>query len=611
MYVIKAENGTVSENGVRFVAPTDNDSAFFSFDLTFPEWEEDTYVFLPACAYNGNKMEPMEATEKWRAYSHDMMGADFKPRISHNVPALRKDGSGIIEVTTGDTAVPCIGLFYPEKKKGFFIFTEQDVKGRNIGLTVKSGCISISYPSNRAFIYRNFNTKLAGDEKGIAVKAGEVITSKLKMMTFDCTDIPAFYDVFFKNRKCLLDGDRAKNPYTKERWDATEEHFNTLKWSGEYYGEGSSNLNLRWSSGFIGAGQNAYALYVAGNEETKARAIKTVDYLVEHQGESGFFIPGILADGRYLCDWRSMEGKSNSVFVSRKAGEMLIAILKALEVMPKKKAWEDAAKKCADALVTLFKKYGSFCHYVDWKDGTAYLTGSSAGAVGVAGLVRAWEYFKEAEYLETAKDAMEYYYHAYLEKGITEGCPTDILSAPNSEASYALVESAVALYEVTHEDKYLAYAKTAVEQFSSWVMSYRYKFPAMSEYGRLDINTVGSVFASVQNKHSSPGICTFSGDAIYKLYKMTGNEAYLELILDIAMFIPQTIPTEDNPVYTGAWNNPPKKQMTGAICERVNTSDWEGYERIGGIFYASCWCASAYVMTVADLMDKEEFKAWK
>ena len=88
---------------------------------------------------------------------------------------------------------------------------------------------------------------------------------------------------------------------------------------------------------------------------------------------------------------------------------------------------------------------------------------------------------------------------------------------------------------------------------------------------------------------------------------MTGNKDYLELILDVAAFIPQTISTDDRPIFTGAWDNPPKQQMSGAICERVNTSDWEGDERIGGIFYASCWCASAYVMTVADLMDKEEF----
>lgn len=607
MYEIKTKNGSVCETGVSFVAATDNDSAFFDFDVVFPEWEEDTYVFLPACAYNGNKMEPMEATLNCRSYSYDMAEGDFKHRISHNVPALRKDGSGSIEVTTGDTAVPCVGIFYPEKKKGFLIFTEQEVKGRNIGLTVRSGIVTVSYPSNRSYIYRNFNTRLEEKEKGIAVKAGEVISSELKIITFDCKDIPNFYSVFFKNRKCLLDGRGARGTYTRERWEATEKHFNSLKWSGEYYGEGSSNLNLRWSSGFIGAVQNAYALYVVGNDETKARAIKTVDYLVAHQGESGFFIPCVYANGKYGSDWRSIEGKPNTVFVSRKAGEMLIAIFKALEVMPLKAEWENAARKCADALVLLFKKHGNFCHYIDWQDGTALITGSSAGAIGVAGLVKAWEYFKSSEYLETAKEAMEFYYHTYLEKGTTEGCPTDILSAPNSEASYAMVESTVALYEATGEERYLAYARTAVEQFSSWVMSYRYKFPEASEYGRLNLNTVGSVFASVQNKHSSPGICTFSGDAIYKLYKMTGNKDYLELILDIAAFIPQTISTDDRPIFTGAWDNPPKQQMSGAICERVNTSDWEGDERIGGIFYASCWCASAYVMTVADLMDKEEF----
>ena len=51
------------------------------------------------------------------------------------------------------------------------------------------------------------------------------------------------------------------------------------------------------------------------------------------------------------------------------------------------------------------------------------------------------------------------------------------------------------------------------------------------------MKTVGCVFANLQNKHAAPGICTLSGMALWKLYRWTGNDAYLELLRDIVASI--------------------------------------------------------------------------
>ena len=135
-------------------------------------------------------------------------------------------------------------------------------------------------------------------------------------------------------------------------------------------------------------------------------------------------------------------------------------------------------------------------------------------------------------------------------------------------------------------------------------MPYSYKFPKESMFGALEINTVGSVFANVQNKHSAPGICTASGDAIYKLYKYTKNKDYLELLRDIAFFMPQCISTEERPIYS--WTNPPRKLLSGWICERVNTSDWEGADKVGAVFYSSCWCETSVLLSFSELIWNEE-----
>ena len=71
--------------------------------------EKDNYLLIPACCYAGNQFEV-------KKYSYPPMflakeaSVDMPATIT-DVPRLNKDGTGKIEVTTGDASVPCIGVF--------------------------------------------------------------------------------------------------------------------------------------------------------------------------------------------------------------------------------------------------------------------------------------------------------------------------------------------------------------------------------------------------------------------------------------------------------------------------------------------------------------------
>ena len=56
------------------------------------------------------------------------------PSYITDVPRLESDGTGRIEVTTGDLAVPCVGVFLPGRKQAVFVFTVQSLDGQNIGI---------------------------------------------------------------------------------------------------------------------------------------------------------------------------------------------------------------------------------------------------------------------------------------------------------------------------------------------------------------------------------------------------------------------------------------------------------------------------------------------
>lgn len=65
------------------------------------------------------------------------------------------------------------------------------------------------------------------------------------------------------------------------------------------------------------------------------------------------------------------------------------------------------------------------------------------------------------------------------------------------------------------------------------MVSFPYRLPSDTPLARLGANLMGAVWASTQNKHGAPGFCTQSGDVLFKLYRITGDELYAELLRDV------------------------------------------------------------------------------
>lgn len=599
-YVVKLDsnNGKVKYriDTVSLIAGDDHNDTRFSLHVEFPEWEKDAYTFLPACAYDGNKFKRVKCNYP-PTYPDADLGASPFPVIS-DVPALNPDGSGSIEVTSADMSVPCVGIFSKQSGQAFFIFTEQACKGKNIGFSVASGSVTVQFPVIRSKCYRMCSTDEPSDDSGISVKKGERISSRILIKDLECHGIPEFFELFFKNRRCLLSDSHEKNGYSQELWDIMEQHMNRDNFSGDYYAEATK----KWQCGWVGGGMSSLPLLRHGSEPSALRSIQTIDFLTSHVSPSGFFY-SMIVDGVITDDGFGNESMKHSALV-RKEGDALYFLFKHFDVIKPKESWITAARGCADAFVRLYEKYLDFGQFINVETGDMIFGGTTSGASAISALVRAGQYFGDGKYLDIARLAGEKYYNDYVARGLTYGGPGEALCAPDSESSYAMLEGMILLYEATGEEKWLQYAKDSLHLLSSWIMPYSYVFPKGSEFERLKINTVGSVFANVQNKHSAPGLCTASGDAIYKLYKHTGNEEYLELLRDVAFFIPQCVSTEERPIFS--WDEKPIRLMPGWICERVNTSDWEGTESVGGVFALSCWCETSLLLTFSELIWNDE-----
>ncbi len=569
---------------------------------------KDNFVFIPACCYGGNQFNVLKYS-----YPPIFQPQDVKvdmPVTITDVPRLEPDGSGKIEVTTGDAATPCVGVFSPSEKQAVLVFTVQEIKGKNIGLAYEGGEIRLTWPAKREKIY----TMCLMSDNDLEWQDEEA-EIPYKILEFPCENLGEFYRIFFENRKIMGLDDSRPSPLPYDlQFQIQRNKFNEMNWDeklGIYKVGTTSNRYQVWQPGWCGGAMSSYPLMKLGGETEMKRGIKTLEFLFSTQCESGFFHSTVDAEGKSYNDVFTID--TADLHLVRKSSDVLYFLFKHFKVMQEKGVeiptnLTQGTKKLADGFVKLYERYGQFGQFVDIHTGELHVGGSTSGAIASAGLTEAYKFFGCEKYLQVARDSAEDYYQNWLSRGYTTGGPGEILQGVDSESGFGLLESFVVLYDATGEKKWLQYAKECAHYCSSWVVSYNYKFTESSEFNRLNMKTVGTVFANIQNKHSAPGICTLSGDSIYKLWEWTGDQLYLELIKDIALAISQYMSTRQRPIYDWDLKNCENRAEAeshllpqGFINERVNMSDWEGEECVGGVFNGSCWCETSNLLALAEV----------
>lgn len=613
---------TIEENCLSIKVTNTKLEAFIEFLYAFPANGKE-YIFFPACCYKGNQFCSLKKNYP-PSFSSEEASVDMPVTIT-DVIRLEEDGSGKIEVTTGDVSVPCVGIYLPEQSKGILFFTIQQINGMNLGLSYEKGVIGVSYPHMRKEKIYRWPFMQERSDPGMKFEKGQRFEIPYRLLEFPCKSMEEFYRVFFENRKCMGMDDSLPDflPFHKQ-FQIQRDKFNAMNWreEGGFYGVGTeNNAEQVWQPGWVGGGMSSYALMKLGGALEWERGISTLRHLFHTQGDSGFFYATADAKGTVIRDSSGVDRG-----LVRESGDVLYFLFKHFWLMQSRgqevpQEFESGTRKLANAFVRLWECYGQLGQFVNVNTGELIVGGSTSGGIVPAGLVSAYQYFKNEKYLKVAKAVAEQYFRRDAVHGYTTGGPGEILQGPDSESAFGLLESFVQLYDETRDKIWLDRSIFMLHQCSSWVVPYNYLFPTTSEFSRLHMKTVGSIFANVQNKHSAPGICTLSGNSIYKIYQWTGERSYLKLLKEIALTISQYMSTDQRPIYS--WDVPkdaslledddiraqPEKLPQGFICERVNLSDWEGDRCIGGVFNGSCWCETSNLLTLAEtieLLEQEE-----
>lgn len=557
-----------------------------SFD--FASWSRDNYVLVPASIYNGNRYHAI-GTSYNPPYPKDMYYNPKVPLTISNNPRLsiEKGKASRVELQTTNTATPSMCFYSPVAKKAFIVLSDQQSKFGNHGLTIvenaaQDSCsFSITAPSMRKLATGFGDFHNSGD-KAPDWKAGDELELHMRVYVFNAQSIPNLLTTFMKVRKDFTGPNQPRNllPMSHCFQLATticSNNFREFPVGSYYLPENSKDFQLGWVSGMM----NTYPMLALNDEKERSRVGAELDFIVSKmQGTSGYFYGGITSTGVIRPEEMNAEYPEIQAMV-RKNGDVLLWLIKHLALLKAqgygntiKSEWEMAAKKLATAFVKTWKAHGEFGQFIAPATGEIAVYNSAAGAVVPAGLALAADYLKQPEFLQVAKAAANYYYdHFVVKQGLTGGYCGDISMDADSESSFGFLESLMTLYKYTGDKTWLQKSEVQAALCATWVISYDPVFPANSQIGKLGSHMAGAVWASIQNKHAAPGVCTTSGDYLFKLFRATGNPLYADLLRDIQHAHAEAVNIPPHHITT---NNLP-----GSSMERIQPSDAEGKGSIG------------------------------
>lgn len=563
-------------------------STAVSVSFDFSKWSRDNYVLVPAIVYNGNRYHSI-GTAYNPPYPKEMYYNPQVPLTISNNPRLsiEKDKASLIELQTTNTATPAMCFYSAEAKKGFIVLTDQQSKFGNHGLNIaenemQDSCsFSITAPSMRK-LAAGFGDFHPSGDKAPDWKAGDELTLHFRIYVFNAGSIPDLLGKFLKVRKDFIGPNHPRNqlPMSKQLEMARaicSNNFITVPAGSYYTPENGQDFQLGWVSGMM----NTYPMLAMNNEKERNRVAAELDFIVNKlQGKSGYFYGGITAKGEIRPEEMNPAFPEIQAMV-RKNGDVLLWMMKHLLLFKAqgyssriKPEWENATRKLAEAFIRTWKKDKEFGQFIAPETGLIAVYNSAAGVNVPAGLAIASAYFNQPEWLKIAESSADSYFNRFtVKQGLTGGNCGDISMDSDSESAFGFLESLMALYYYTGNKSWLKKAEVQAALCATWTISYDPVFPSNSQIGKLQCNMAGAVWASIQNKHAAPGICTASGDYLFKLFRATGNTLYADLIRDIQHAHAETVNVPPHHITT---NN-----LVGSSMERIQPSDAEGKGSIG------------------------------
>ena len=513
----------------------------------FENWSSCNYVMIPCAVYNGNRNRIV-----YRDYAQGLDRSDLYrkdlPLTTCEVPhlGLHSGDPSKIEVNTSNTTTPAICMYSPSKNMAFILLAQQGIPAED-GMTDNVFFIEESPDRSRAVLglstpgVRERKPEFIGfsdsPDRGQTFRKGDQLDMRLRIYSFPAKDIPALLDKFMSVRKDVTGPNSPRKLYPMSKTaEIMIKGLDKRFYEGQFNFYRPANADLI-TFGWVG-GMLLEPMLLMGDVDRRQKSYSTFDFAIPRaQGKAGYFSAILNYDGKLRGD----DGYNDlpEVALTRRQGDVLFWMIKQFMILEAqghevKQTWKESMKRLADAFVNTWNKHGHWGNFINTETGDIVVYGTTGGVMAVSALALASKYYDDSIYLKTAVAAAnEFYYNHFVPLGFTNGGCADILQNAESETAAGFMTALMMLYEATGDKHWLEKSRDLANLCGTWTVSFDYVLPKSTDLGRLGAKLTGSYWASTQNKHGAPGICLTSGDALFKLYRSSGDERYAELLRDI------------------------------------------------------------------------------
>jgi hypothetical protein len=569
--------------------------------LQLGNWSRDAYAVMPGAAYAGNRFESRYAGHSPALLTEPADIGPNVPPIVGDVPHLNVHaGPSVLDVLVADLATPAAAIWLPAEKLGLIMLVDPVTPIGRTGLALSEtedrsrASLVVSAP----YVYDGgrANSGSRGPGRGGPLRAGDLLTMRARVHAFACDDVPSLFARLFAVRQDLTGPTQKAHELPFSAAFAAHEERVNRRWvdtgkRGFLASGACDSAYTTWQNGWGGGLVATLPLLAAGSVQSGARALSTVDFALHGgQAPSGFFHAA--SDGKSwfddgftapLPDRRATPASYRQArrwHLVRRSADTLAALVKLLALVGRRpslvkadpalpEAWGKAARACADAFVRLWERHHQLGQFVDVESGELVVGGSTAAALAPAGLALAARLFSEPRYQKVALAAAELFYERYVRAGLTCGGPGDALQSPDGQSAAALVESFVTIHELTREPVWLDRARAAAHLAASWVISYDAPPTGRDCNDGDPPRATGAVLWDAQSRRGSPGYLLSSGEALFRLYRATGDASLLALLGDTVHNLAQYLTRAEAATPATAGTRPNARP-----CSRADTSRW-------------------------------------
>jgi hypothetical protein len=571
--------------------------------LRFDDWSRDNYLLLPGACYAGNRFASRFVGYPPLLTEPADIGPHVPPIVS-DIPRLNLHaGPSRLEIALEDLATPAAAIYLPAAGLGIILLVDPTASAARAGLTVfendertRAG-LAVGAPFTPAGERSSDGAPPAQSHPGPAARPGQPTALRARLFAFDCRNVGQLCERLFAVRQSLSGPSARVSRLPFSAAFAAHEARVNRRWverPGFFAVGARDSAYTTWQLGWCGGLAGTLPLLGAGDPRSRARALRTVAFALDGgQAPSGLF--HAMSDGKTWFDdgfaaplppstppARAPAYDHPRWHLVRRSADTLAFLLKQLALLDRWKAgapaaevvpavdpsWSKAARLCADALTRLWERHHQLGQFVDVESGDLIVGGSTSAGLAPAALALAADHFKEPRYLETARAVAEHYFDRYVQMGVTCGGPGDALQCPDSESAAALLESFVTLFDVTRERIWIDRARAAGHLLASWVISY----DAGADRGRPGaLRSSGAVLTDAQSRTGLPGYVLASGDALLRLYRATGEVAWLDLLRDTTHNLGQYLQRTETPAEVASSSSNPAQRPQRP---RVDTSGW-------------------------------------